>query len=38
MEIHIAASKCPGAHAGVVESVLAALRGIIGNGVKFYVE
>lgn len=33
MGIHIAASKCPGVHAGVVESVPAALRAITGNGV-----
>ena len=32
--IHIAASKCPGVHAGVVESVPAALRAITGNGVN----
>ena len=32
MGIHIAASKCPGVHAGVVESVPAALRAITGNG------
>ena len=35
MGIHIAASKCPGVHAGVVESVPAALRAITGNGVIF---
>lgn len=34
MGIHIAASKCPGVHAGVVESVPAALRAISGNGVN----
>ena len=34
MGIHIAASKCPGIHAGVVESVPAALRAITGNGVN----
>ena len=34
MGIHIAASKCPGVHAGVVESVPAALRAITGNGVN----
>lgn len=33
MGIHIAASKCPHVHAGVVESVPAALRAITGNGV-----
>ena len=32
--IHIAASKCPGVSAGVVESVPAALRAITGNGVN----
>ena len=32
MGIHIAASKCPGVHAAVVESVPAALRAITGNG------
>ena len=32
--IHIAASKCPRVHAGVVESVPAALRAITGNGVN----
>ena len=32
--IHIAASKCPHVHAGVVESVPAALRAITGNGVN----
>lgn len=31
MGIHIAASKCPGVHAAVVESVPAALRCITGN-------
>lgn len=36
MGIHVAASKCPGVHAGVVESVLAALRAIIGNRQKKY--
>ena len=34
MGIHIAASNCPGVHAGVVESVPAALRAITGNGVN----
>ena len=34
MGIHIAASKCPGVHAGVVESVPAALRAITGHGVN----
>lgn len=34
MGIHIAASKCPGVYAGVVESVPAALRAITGNGVN----
>ena len=34
MDIHIAASKCPHVHAGVVESVPAALRAITGNGVN----
>lgn len=34
MGIHIAASKCLGVHAGVVESVPAALRAITGNGVN----
>jgi RpiB/LacA/LacB family sugar-phosphate isomerase len=34
MGIHIAASKCPNVHAGVVESVPAALRAITGNGVN----
>jgi ribose 5-phosphate isomerase B len=34
MGIHIAASKCPGVHAGVVESVPAALRAITGNNVN----
>lgn len=34
MGIHIAASKCPGVHAGVVESIPAALRAITGNGVN----
>ena len=34
MGIHIAASKCPGVHAGVVESVPAAQRAITGNGVN----
>ena len=33
MGIHIAASKCPHVHAGVVESVPAARRAITGNGV-----
>ena len=32
MGIHIAASKCPGVSAAVVESVPAALRAITGNG------
>ena len=32
MGIHIAASKCPGVHAAVVESIPAALRAITGNG------
>ena len=32
MGIHIAASKCPHVHAGVVESLPAALRAITGNG------
>ncbi len=32
MGIHIAASKCPHVHAGVVESVPAALCAIAGNG------
>jgi ribose 5-phosphate isomerase B len=34
MGIHIAASKCPGVHAAVVESVPAALRSVTGNGVN----
>lgn len=34
MGIHIAASKCPRVHAGVVESVPAALRAITGNGIN----
>ena len=34
MGIHIAASKLPHVHAGVVESVPAALRAITGNGVN----
>jgi ribose 5-phosphate isomerase B len=34
MGIHIAASKCPRVHAGVVESVPAALRAITGNRVN----
>jgi RpiB/LacA/LacB family sugar-phosphate isomerase len=34
MGIHIAASKCPGVHAGVVESVPSALRAVTGNGVN----
>jgi ribose 5-phosphate isomerase B len=34
MGIHIAASKCPGVLAGVVESVPAALRAITGNDVN----
>ena len=34
MGIHVAASKCPHVHAGVVESVPAALRAITGNGVN----
>jgi ribose 5-phosphate isomerase B len=34
MGIHIAASKCPGVHAGVVESVASARRAITGNGVN----
>lgn len=34
MGIHIAASKCPGVNAGVVESVPAALRAITGNNVN----
>lgn len=34
MGIHIGASKCPFVHAGVVESVPAALRAITGNGVN----
>ncbi len=34
MGIHIAASKCPGVHASVVESVPAALRAVTGNGVN----
>ncbi len=34
MGIHIAASRCPHVHAGVVESVPAALRAITGNGVN----
>ena len=44
MGIHIAVSKCPHVHAGVVESVKAGLRAITGNGVNalaigaFYVD
>ncbi len=44
MGIHIAVSKCPRVHAGVVESVKAGLRAITGNGVNalamgaFYVD
>ena len=34
MGIHIAASKCPHVHAGVVERVPAALRAVTGNGVN----
>lgn len=34
MGIHIAASKCPHVHAGVVESLPAATRAITGNGVN----
>ncbi len=34
MGIHIAASKCPGVHAGVVQSVAAAKRAITGNAVN----
>ena len=34
MGIHIAASKCPHVHAGVVESLPAALRAITGNGIN----
>lgn len=34
MGIHIAAGKCPHVHAGVVESVPAAIRAITGNGVN----
>ena len=34
MGIHIGASKCPRVHAGVVESVPAALRAATGNGVN----
>jgi len=34
MGIHIAASRCPRVHAGVVESVPAAIRAITGNGVN----
>ena len=34
MGIHIAASKCPHVHAGVVESLPAAQRAITGNGVN----
>ena len=34
MGIHIAASKCPHVHCGVVESVTAAKRAITGNGVN----
>ena len=34
MGIHIAASKVPGIHSAVVESVPAALRAITGNGVN----
>ncbi len=34
MGIHIAASKCPHVHTGVVESLPAATRAITGNGVN----
>lgn len=34
MGIHVAASKCPHVHAGVVESLPAAIRAITGNGVN----
>ena len=34
MGIHIAASKCPGVKAGVVESVPAAMRAITGNNIN----
>lgn len=34
MGIHIAASKCPGVHTGVVESVASAKRAITGNAVN----
>ncbi len=34
MGIHIAASKCPHVHAGVVESLPTAVRAITGNGVN----
>lgn len=34
MGIHIAASKCPGVYAGVVESVQSARRAITANGVN----
>src|SRR5574344_1521857 len=34
MGIHIAASKCPRVHAGVVESLPSAIRAITGNGVN----
>ncbi|MBR1675695.1 MAG: RpiB/LacA/LacB family sugar-phosphate isomerase [Clostridia bacterium] len=34
MGIHIAASKCPHVHAGVVESLPSAIRAITGNGVN----
>lgn len=34
MGIHLAASKCPGVHCAVVESVPAALRATTGNGVN----
>lgn len=34
MGIHLGAAKCPRVHAGVVESVPAALRAITGNGVN----
>ena len=34
MGIHIAAGKCPGVQAGVVESIPAAKRAITGNGVN----
>jgi len=34
MGIHIAAGKCPRVHAGVVESVPAALRAVTANGVN----